>query len=352
MNHGQEPNQEPQLSGNFAAYGSGADLNMKIPQADILRVLEGVSVAMKSPDGELPLIQQWLTLDNSSSADLMVSEWLSRIDSAGNESKPKHGHQPSDGHTRARLVARLTVGVAFLRQKSRHDQSATPDDLDFTWRMVYDALSNDKLPGPLCTAARSAQGFVAVALCSLVKDGKIEELFRLHAWLPDGQRGNKDFAIHSHQAWAQSWILAGEGRNRTFHVRSATNPVFATHNKYALRWSDTKGKSNATTSYKIHQTFSIVDKTEEMARATLARIDLHTKNMSYKISSASYHTSTVEPEVMHATLFFFDAQRGFTRDSNVLGPTQGDSFVQVRDTSSTNLITLANDINTLRFGNI
>lgn len=129
--------------------------------------------------------------------------------------------------------------------------------------------------------------------------------------------------------------------------------MFATHGKYALRWSDdTKEKNNATTSYKTHQTFSIVDKKEEMARATLARIDRHSKNMSYRISSASYHTSTVDPGAMHATLFFFDAQRGFTRDSNVLGPTQGDSFVQVRDTSSTNLIGLANDINALRFGDV
>lgn len=169
-----------------------------------MRVLEGVSVTMKSPDGELPLIQQWFTLDHSNSTDLMVSEWLSRIDSAYNKSKPAHDHQRSNMHTRARLVARLTIGVAFLRQKSRNDQSATPDDLYFTWHLVYDILSNDQFPEPLCTAARSAQGFVAIALCSLIKDGKIEELFRLHAWLPDGQRGNKDFAIHSHQAWTQS----------------------------------------------------------------------------------------------------------------------------------------------------
>ncbi|KAM0166670.1 hypothetical protein ACHAQE_001190 [Botrytis cinerea] len=322
---------------------------MKIPQAEILRVLEGVSVAMKSSDDELQLIREWLTLDNTT--DLMASEWLRQIDSAYNESKPMHGHQASDAHTRARLVARLTVGVAFLRHKSRYGQSAKPEDLDFTWRMVYDVLISDKLPGPLCTAARSAQGFVGVALCSLVKDGQIEELFRLHVWLPDGQRGNKDFAIHSHQAWAQSWILAGEGRNRTFHVRSTTNPAFATHNKYALRWSDAKGETKATASYKTHQKFSIIDKTEEMARVNLARIELHTKNMSYRVSSATYHSSTVGPEVMHATLFFFDAKRGFTLDAHVLGPTGGSSFIQTRDTASTNLKDLANQINTSRFGN-
>ncbi|QSZ31189.1 hypothetical protein DSL72_000752 [Monilinia vaccinii-corymbosi] len=164
--HGQEPGPEPQLSGNFAFDGSGADLKMKIPQADILRVLGGV----------LP---------------------------------------------------------------------ATPDDLDLTWGMVYHALFRDKLPGPLCTAARSAQGFVAAALCSLVKDGPdrgtVPSPRLASRWTKRQQERCHPLTPSRPGLQAGFWLVrAGTGRS-TFNQPPILLLQHIT-SMYAVRWSGAPGE--------------------------------------------------------------------------------------------------------------
>lgn len=79
-------------------------------------------------------------------------------------------------------------------------------DLAFVWYLICDALSSTLIP---YTISRSSQGFLAVPLWSLIKDGNIDELFRFHVWQPDGSRGTPEIAIHKHQSFIQSWILAG-----------------------------------------------------------------------------------------------------------------------------------------------
>lgn len=115
----------------------------------------------------------------------------------------------------------LALGVSVLRHKARQGRPIDGADLDFVWGLVRDAVTDPVLAPLLPGAPRSAQGFLGVPLCSLIKDNRIDELWRLHVWLPDGHRGNRDFAIHSHQPFAQSWILAGEGRD---HQYAATDP--------------------------------------------------------------------------------------------------------------------------------
>ncbi|KLU92614.1 hypothetical protein MAPG_11559 [Magnaporthiopsis poae ATCC 64411] len=342
----------------------GADLSLEIPQSEITRVLRGVAVAMKSSDDELSLIQGWLiprsskdktvgvaSLTMSSSVDdispvvLSVSDWLALVPAAAQDAESCE----QGGIVRTKLLARFTVGLAFLRQKSRQNRLVSPAELEFVWRLTCDMLSNSaNLPNPLGTAARSAQGFLGIALCSLVRNGKIDELFRLHVWLPDGHRGNPDFAIHSHQPWAQSWILAGEGKDCAFHVERVADPALATHNEYSLRWSGSSGNNTAEKTYKTHQMFSIVEKTEQSVRASPVHTELHTRDMSYTIPAASFHTTRVEPGVLHATLFFFDAERGFINESRVLGPVDGNAFIQHRDPAGTTPAMLAKQVDALR----
>jgi hypothetical protein len=66
--------------------------------------------------------------------------------------------------------------------------------------------------------SRSSQGFYAVPLWSQMKDGDIEELFRLHVWIPDGKERISDSNIHTHQAFAQGWILTGQGTNHFYEI--------------------------------------------------------------------------------------------------------------------------------------
>jgi len=178
-----------------------------------------------------------------------------------------------------------------------------------------------------------------------VKNGSIDELFRLHVWLPDGQRGNPEFAIHSHQPFAQSWILAGEGENHLYKVEPAADPSVATHAEYALAWNDGK---NLDTTYKTHQTHSIVVNTKTLVRATPTDSAVHTRDMSYSIPEAAFHKTEVSPDILHATLFFFDSHRGFMKDARVLGPKSAESFIQLRDPADVTPAALVNVVDAVR----
>ena len=135
----------------------------------------------------------------------------------------------------------------------------TTTDLTSAWSLIRGALTSLLLTRPLCSTSRSAQGFLTVPLCSLLKDGNIDELFRLHAWLPDRQRGNPELAIHSHQPFGQSWILAGI--HYSYKVAPAPGPEVATHAEHVIAWDDSK-KLDST--YKAHQTSCTVKNTQTL----------------------------------------------------------------------------------------
>lgn len=203
----------------------------------------------------------------------------------------------------------------------------TADKLSVAWSMIHGALTSPFLAR--CSVSQSAQGFLAVPLCSLLKEGQIEELFRLHIWLPDGRRGNGDVAIHSHQSFAQSWILAGEGRDLAFDIDPECDPSDASHALYKLSWTGEEKKDTGK-SYKTHQSSSTVVNSGKMVHVAQSGSAIHTRNMSYTIPSASFHTTEVSPDAFHATLFFFDASRGFDKDAGIVGPKDGTSYTSPR----------------------
>ena len=198
---------------------------------------------------------------------------------------------------------------------------------------------------PLCSVSRSAQGFLAVPICSLVENGNIDELFRLHVWLPDGQRGNPDFAIHSHQPFAQSWILAGEGKNHSYDVEHAADSTSATHAEYALAWSDGE---NLGKSYITIQAYSKVVNTGRLVRAIPTASAVHTRDMSYSMPAAMFHRTDVSPDIVHATLFYFNSHRGFAEDARVLGPRDVESSIQIGNPAAMTAATLASIVDSVR----
>lgn len=248
-----------------------------------------------------------------------------------------------------RQLARLALGVAFLRGKSRQMQNASRRDLALVWELIHGAITNRSLSRPLCNASRSAQGFLSVALCSLVKDGNIDELFRLHVWLPDGQRGNKKFSVHSHQSFGQSWILAGEGKDYSYIAQPASSHSDATHAEYALAWSDGKSLGQE---YNADQTYSIVVNTHKLATVTSTKSSVHTRDLSYCIPEAAYHSTEVRPDILHATLFLFDSSRGFVKGAGVMGPKDAESYVQVRDPANQTAAELADMTDAVRMWEI
>ncbi|KAK1996602.1 hypothetical protein LX36DRAFT_658446 [Colletotrichum falcatum] len=287
---------------------------MHISSASLLRSIRGVAHAATLSEADMEPIAQHLS---SSVECLGVANWQRLLEEMASDADESSTH---------RAVFSLALAVSFLRETARQNQAASPRDLDRCWDMIRRAITCGGSPG--LAAARSAQGFLSVALCSLVEDGGIDELFRLHVWLPDGERGNPDFKLHSHQPFAQSWILAGEGEDHAWEVEPVGDPAEATHAGYALAWDDGKAQGGA---YKTHQSSSTVRNTGSLFRATETRSETHRRGSTYTVPAAAFHTSEVAADALHATLFFFDSRRGFVRDAGVLGPKNGDAFTQMRD---------------------
>lgn len=241
-------------------------------------------------------------------------------------------------------LARLALAISFLREACLQDFSLSPPDISMIWNAIRDILTNSPLETPPFRSTRSAQGFLAVPICSILKEDKsIDELFRFHVWLPQREPGSAELAIHSHQPYAQSWILVGEGTDHTWKVEPATDISSATHAEYALAWGD--GNTTDAT-YKTHQAFSVVKNTRRFVRAFLAKSTTHKRDMTYSIPSGDFHTSDVSPDILHATIFFFDSKRGFKRDASILGPKDAESFQQIKpdDTSPLGIANLVDAV--------
>ncbi|KAI6040364.1 hypothetical protein EDC04DRAFT_3140281 [Pisolithus marmoratus] len=329
---------------NFARDDNGRDRECSISPSTLSRVFRGVAVATKTPDHVASPILQWILSfgrkvaldpdcqDHDDTLAFQPDEWC--------------GATVGLAHVDSQQLARVAIGIAVLRERARRSQCATAADLAMVWGLVHSAITHSMTTGPCFSVARSSQGFLAIPLCSLLRDGNIDELYRCHVWLPDGQRGNPDFAVHSHQAYAQSWILAGEGRDFQYAFEPVVSMADATHAVYALSWTDNK---NTSSTYKTHQTSSTVVNTGKLGRTTLTTGPaLHTRDMSYYVPSGVFHSSEVAPDTLHATLFVFDSHRGFTKDAPVLGPKDSESSTQLRDPAGVTPAALANLVDVMR----
>ncbi|QIX00506.1 hypothetical protein AMS68_006023 [Peltaster fructicola] len=226
-------------------------------------------------------------------------------------------------------IGNLTLAIALLATKSQQSQLTADHELESIWSLIRDALGSRAFSNAQLKVNRSAQGFLAIPLCSVIVDGNIDLLFRLHVWLQDGQRGAPGFNIHSHQPFAQSWVLAGQGIDYTYDVKPVKSAAQATHARYALAWTSGAGLD---AKYKTQQTYSKVVNTGDFMLANLIRTSAHTRNMSYSVPAASFHSSEVAPDMLHATLFMFDSSQGFVQDAPVLGPADSEHHTQARST--------------------
>lgn len=322
-----------------------------VSSSALLRVLGGVVVATKcTNETAVKAVETWIAWSGSEHAPL---DWLTLADAAF----PTTMREDGDDNNYPSHIARLTVAVAHLCEASRRNAPVPPGDLDRIWSIVRDALTGTtRTTQPLGAAVRSSQGFLHVPLCSIIKDGNIDELFRLHVWLPgrvQGGGGSEAFAVHSHQPFAQSWILAGEGTDHPYVVESVDNIQDATHARYALSWSGKVERNGADTddtgtTYKTHQTASTVRNTGGYVRATPLAPATHGPGSTYTIPAAAYHWSEAPPDALHATLFYFDASRGFVKEADVLGPIDVKSHTQYRDPAGVTPAELTNKVEIVR----
>lgn len=301
--------------------------NTSITVSSLLLVLEGVAVATKAPSKYVQPLTEWLqrrqhTPDAASDPDVALPfrEWLAAIVS-----------DPQNSNDGIRQLVQVTLAVALLRDKARRGRDLDAASIDSIWGPIHEAIISARDTELQFTVSRSAQGFLAVPLCSLVKDGRIEELWRLHTWLPDGQRGvSEEVCIHAHQPYGQSWILLGSGTDCTFKVETPADPSLTTHAVYECCYCAADGKQNGT-GYQTHQMSSTIKNTGRLVRVTPVSRVPHSRDMTYSVPGGAYHRSIVPGGRLHATLFVFDAHRGYDDEAAVLGPKDGDEWVQPRD---------------------
>lgn len=332
---------------------SNDDVNIAL--SSILRSVEGVAVATRTSVDDVMVVQNFLcTLTHNGYCCAEFNNSTLHINYVDGDWPYAPGFykwyraiQRGQIREDLRHIAVLSLIISFLRLKSHHKDAipVQPEDLAFIWNKTYDDMMATMHGRPLCSVTRSAQGFMSVAICSIIKDGDIDELWRFHVWLPDGQRGNSQGGIHSHQPYSQSWILAGQGTDHSYHVERVDGSLPATHAEYAVNWNDGK---NTSATYTTNQNFSVVKNTGQLVRATLKESEVHTRNMTYTMAQGAYHRSDVPTDMFHATLFFFDSSRGFLKDARVLGPAEGESFIQYREAAGITASKLAQMVEVVR----
>jgi hypothetical protein len=327
---------------------SSIDDDYLISASTIERTFQGVIVAANIPADRAELVLRWISSERApgqgeepaSHSGRTVSSWLT---AATGFSGQEDLHQ----------VVNLTIGIAYMRERGRKPVESTTEaaSLKFVWGLVRSALSSSHT---LFKPSRGAQGFFFVPLCSLVTDGNIDELWRLHVWLPDGRRANPNFTVHAHPTFSQGWILAGEGTNQTWTVEPADDAATATHAEFRVTWAaaaggDADGDSNKSSrAYKPHTKSSTAVNCKVYVKVAHAGTEVHRRDASYAIPTEVYHSSEVAPDAAHATLFFFDAGRGTMPDASLLGPKDLESDTSFRDPAGVTAAALVRMVEAMR----
>jgi tetratricopeptide (TPR) repeat protein len=301
----------------------------RVKRTELVYVLNGVIEAARGPITEAPDLKAY----TPSGDEFEVGEWLDYT---------LAGDKPDEIIRQLLLIA---LGISILRAESRGAIVTDTKHVAIAWNFIHTALASPCLDSSF-RSSRSAQGFLAVPLCSIIRDGDIKELFRLHVWLPaDRQRSNVETSIHSHQSFGHSWVLAGEITNRTYAVARDPDRSAATHAEYALTWVSGE---HAGSKYQTHQTSSYIENTGTLVRAELQHSATFTRHLNYTVAAGVYHSSSARPDKFHATLFFFDSGQGFFKDARVLGPCDLRGSEQLRDFETVKPTILADQVHLLR----
>lgn len=294
--------------------------NSSISEATLKRTLQGVVSASEASENSAAVASDLLSsLDLSiegERADCLLSDLLERI---------PHSSSGREQHDESLYLIKLTLAIAFMRHRSRNApavDSMTAQELELAWLVIQNALQSPLYANK--RAVRSHQGFLSVPLCDLNNpDGTNEELWRVHLWLPNRPQPDERFFIHSHKSWAQSWILCGEGTDGQYEVEPVKRQDEATHAIFEL--ADQKVITHRDRRAKIRNT-------ERFVNVRRPNLRPHTRDMSYVVPAETFHTSQIPLSTAHATVFLFDATRGYSARGGVsLGPKDVPELDQDRD---------------------
>jgi tetratricopeptide (TPR) repeat protein len=245
-----------------------------------------------------------------------------------------------------RQCLNLAVALTFLLQCGRKNINVTPPDLDFTWALVYGALT---CPLIKFKVFRSALGYHSIPLWSHVTQaGNIDELFRLHVFVPDDHEKRTPISnVHTHQAFSQGWIITGLGTDYVYKIEPADEGT-ATHTEFNIAWNKDKSKAGEKGALSQQSASSTMTNTKNFVRAISGERRVHSRGTNYTVPAGKYHTLDVGSDELHATIFFFDARRGFQLESPALGPLDGSSLILPRAPPAATASQLAKTVHCLR----
>ncbi len=176
----------------------------------------------------------------------------------------------------------------------------------------------DRIPTPNLFFSKSSQGFIFLPIYSRIIDGQIKELIRFHLWNYEGESNfsTHDFAIHSHQSYAKSWVLGGNLVNNVYEIGLEEKETNLS--KFEPFWDSSKD-------YKLNHSKSTIKNTNQSVSANKKYSLLLTEDDCYEVLNGQYHTSEVVKSIdfinYTGTLFCFDSSKGWLKEAGVIGPT-------------------------------
>lgn len=285
-------------------------------------------------------------IKNATNADLSIIQLADRalssvsfqeVDASEISLECKLGNLPTSNGPEDHIVThvtRLALAISFLRARGFEAIRESVSDREMTviWEILRDALQS-----PLyrqVKVGRSHQGFLSLPFCVLVKaDGLNDECWRLHIWLPSTPQLDPRLMLHSHKSFAQSWILAGEAENTEFVVTPATNDKSATNAIYKLAAAFDKALAPGSDE---ELSGSVIHNTGKEVVVEEAHRHQYCHGQSYVVPGDVFHTTIVGSKTILATIFFFDAARGFFKEAGIpIGPLDGTEFTQYRNPEGT-----------------
>ncbi|KXJ91630.1 hypothetical protein Micbo1qcDRAFT_174666 [Microdochium bolleyi] len=247
-----------------------------------------------------------------------MSQWQARA--------AEHFQNESD----TQRIIDLALAVSFLEMKKTvtdASQHFSSEHGELAWQLIRGALGSTLCRGPVF---KQPQGYFAIHLCSLLIDcSKTDVLYRLHVWLPGQSLAPAGFTVHSHQGFAQSWVLAGQATDTHFDVEDAAADLqAATHAKYGVVQNfqrletDPEGRK--------HRVSSTLQSTGQLVKATEADRMTYLTGTTYTMPPGTIHCTDYVPGELYAAIFVFDSNRGWVQDSHVLGPREGNGHTNER----------------------
>jgi tetratricopeptide (TPR) repeat protein len=276
-----------------------------IPLSTIKEGLQAVGSALNVSNDQVDVILRLITDEQGKHAEnLSCKAWLEAAK-----------RMPFDDHNE-RQITNLAIALTSLRESRRQNLLVSATDLDQIWSVVKDALHCETLSWNILQCRDGSQ---ALPLWSLVKDGRVQELFRLHIWLPGAVRVNSDSAMHMHQLFAQSWTLVGEGTCNTFSV-TAAHDDHGTHAEYTFDGNEA-AEDETGEAYRVPSETATITHTTKLFSLLPVKTELHTRNTSCCIPAGVFYATTVESDAIYAKILLLDSTSGYAMGVPILEPT-------------------------------